>query len=537
MEEIIFCPNCMTTISTVDEKCPVCGYDVTTQNALHQLPVNTILNGRYIIGKVLGADDLVITYIGYDLKLDSKVAIKEYYPSGAANRSTSLTVIPTTEVKGNPFESGKSRFLKEANTPPEFVGDGNSVTIRDCFEENGTAYIVRGLLEGEDLSHYAKNHDAFEHDKELRDGWSFPKKDEPKRNTNPKKSLLIIAAAALVALAIFFLVPSNSTPVNKMAEETGAGPNATADIEASVETVSTPDPNIEKLASVREAIAEHRETTISQGDNHFVVILADGTVYAAGDNDNGQCNVSGWTDIIAVSAGDDYTVGLKADGTVVATEYIKEVEDERLEEHGDGHQYDVADWSDIVAISAGRELTLGLKADGTVVAAGFDLYGGNVEDWADIVAISAGSEHTAGLKSDGTVVAAGVNNYGQCNVQGWTDIVAVSSGSKHTVGLKADGTVVAVGDNDDGQCDVSDWTDIVAVSAGSNSTVGLRADGTVVEAGAWIYSISDWCNIVSVSSRGWGQNLGLKADGTAVTSAVYFERALSGLTIKLPVAG
>ena len=37
----------------------------------------------------------------------------------------------------------------------------------------------------------------------------------------------------------------------------------------------------------------------------------------------GQCNVSGWRDIIAVSAGWFNTVGLKADGTiVVVSEYV-----------------------------------------------------------------------------------------------------------------------------------------------------------------------------------------------------------------------
>jgi alpha-tubulin suppressor-like RCC1 family protein len=33
----------------------------------------------------------------------------------------------------------------------------------------------------------------------------------------------------------------------------------------------------------------------------------------------GQCNVSDWTDIVAISAGAWHTVGLKADGSVVAT--------------------------------------------------------------------------------------------------------------------------------------------------------------------------------------------------------------------------
>ena len=162
MEEMFFCPSCMVKAAPVDGKCPVCGRDVNIQNAQHQLPVYCILNGRYVVGKVLGAGGFGITYIGYDLKLDSRVAIKEYYPSGAANRSISLTVIPTTEVKGNPFEIGKARFLKEAKTLSEFVGDGNIVTLRDYFEENGTAYIVMEYLEGKDLSHYAKEHGRFE---------------------------------------------------------------------------------------------------------------------------------------------------------------------------------------------------------------------------------------------------------------------------------------------------------------------------------------------------------------------------------------
>ena len=167
MEEMFFCPSCMAKAAPRDGKCPVCGYDVNIQNAPHQLPVNTILNGRYIVGKVLGAGGFGITYIGYDLKLDSKVAIKEYYPSGAANRSMSLTVFPTTAANGNPFEIGKDRFLKEAKTLSEFVGEGNIVALRDYFEENGTAYIVMEYLEGEDLSHYAKKHGNFTLDEAL----------------------------------------------------------------------------------------------------------------------------------------------------------------------------------------------------------------------------------------------------------------------------------------------------------------------------------------------------------------------------------
>ena len=218
--------------------------------------------------------------------------------------------------------------------------------------------------------------------------------------------------------------------------------------------------------------------------HHTVGLRSDGTVVAAGDNDEGQCDVSGWMDIVAVSAGQWYSVGLKSDGTVVAVGWNL---------YG---QCDVEDWTDIVAICAGDDHTVALKSDGTVVAVGSNLHGQcDVSGWTDIVAISVGDDHTVGLKSDGTVVAVGWNKYGQCNVKDWTDIVAISAGFGLTVGLRSDGTVVAVGYNEKGRCDVSDWTDIVAVSAGVRHTVGLKADGTVVAVGSNLHGqcdVSDW---------------------------------------------
>lgn len=74
---------------------------------------------------------------------------------------------------------------------------------------------------------------------------------------------------------------------------------------------------------------------VAVGSNHTVGLNLDGTVTAVGDNKYGQCNVSGWRDIVAVAAGCAHTIGLKSDGTVVA------VGDN---EHG---QCDVGGWHDI----------------------------------------------------------------------------------------------------------------------------------------------------------------------------------------------
>ena len=259
--------------------------------------------------------------------------------------------------------------------------------------------------------------------------------------------------------------------------------------------------------------------TVSASSYHTVGLKSDGTVVATeytGDYYDGQCDVSSWSDIVAVSAGGLHTVGLKSDGTVVATEYTGALYE---------GQCDVSSWSDIVAVSAGDSHTVGLKSDGTVVAVG-DNYDGQcyVSSWSDIVAVSAGGLHTVGLKSDGTVVATeytGAYYYdGQCDVEGWTDIVAVSAGEYHTVGLKSDGTVVVVGDNEYGQCNVSDWTDIVAVLVGSSHTVGLKSDGTVVAVGKnddGRCNVSGWTDIVAVSA-GEYHTVGLKSDGTVVAT-------------------
>ena len=197
-------------------------------------------------------------------------------------------------------------------------------------------------------------------------------------------------------------------------------------------------------------LALRRATTsaniLSAAGSYTVGVKADGTVVATGDNEDGQCNVGNWTDIVAVADGSGYIVGLNADGTVLATG-----------DNEDG-QCNVGNWTDIVAVDARDYCTVGLKSDGTVVATGDNWYGQcDVNNWTDIVAVAAGGFYTVGLKSDGTVVATGDNKYGQCDVDKWTDIVAVDAGGYYTVGLKSDGTVVATGDNEYGQCDVFGW--------------------------------------------------------------------------------
>jgi alpha-tubulin suppressor-like RCC1 family protein len=92
-----------------------------------------------------------------------------------------------------------------------------------------------------------------------------------------------------------------------------------------------------RQVQVRERAATYNGC-ISTGGSHTVGLKADGTVVAVGWNEYGQCDVSGWRDIVAVSAL-AHTIGLKADGTVVAVGY---------NEYG---QCNVSGWRDIGPVS------------------------------------------------------------------------------------------------------------------------------------------------------------------------------------------
>lgn len=150
------CLNCMKNVGEEFETCPFCGAAANVENQFHQLAPKSILNGRFVIGKTLGQGGFGITYAGYDLTADTKVAIKEFYPDGGVSRQKDMyTILPYSEKKTEElFYDGKAKFLKEAQKLVKFTGVDGIVQVKDYFEENGTAYIVMEYVEGPTLIQY-----------------------------------------------------------------------------------------------------------------------------------------------------------------------------------------------------------------------------------------------------------------------------------------------------------------------------------------------------------------------------------------------
>ncbi len=138
--------------------CPYCGYrsSVGDGYARHILRPHTVLCGKYMIGRVLGEGGCGITYLGYDLNLEIKIAIKEYYPSGFVARNTGqgFAVTALDEDKRSFFEDGKKKVIHEARILAKLSGLQGIVSVRDYFEENNTSYIIMEYLDGETLKSY-----------------------------------------------------------------------------------------------------------------------------------------------------------------------------------------------------------------------------------------------------------------------------------------------------------------------------------------------------------------------------------------------
>ncbi len=103
----------------------------------------------YKLLRVLGVGGFGVTYLAEDVKLGSRVAIKEYLPNEFAVRD-GTTVHPKSDADQQDFEWGLKRFLDEARTLAQFH-HRNLVRVLRFFEANSTAYFVMEYEEGESL--------------------------------------------------------------------------------------------------------------------------------------------------------------------------------------------------------------------------------------------------------------------------------------------------------------------------------------------------------------------------------------------------
>lgn len=165
--KVVRCFNCMKEIESYP--CPNCGFDPTENpQPAEALLWNTILHGRYLVGKMMGQGGFGITYVGWDLTLETKVAIKEFFPNGYAMRGKTSPGIFWSNSTGLQNQLDTEMFLKEARKMAKIGSIPEIVRVLDTFNENNTAYIVMEFVEGMTIKDYIEQYGPMDFDTAVR---------------------------------------------------------------------------------------------------------------------------------------------------------------------------------------------------------------------------------------------------------------------------------------------------------------------------------------------------------------------------------
>lgn len=155
----MFCGNCFfSEIGEGVAYCPKCGYALEEGNPPNSLPVGSILNGRYLVGRVLGQGGFGITYKALDHVTGDVVAVKEYFPEALCIRGRNGSDVTARHTGDDDFDWGLKGFLREVKTLAQLRDVPGIAHVHEYFEENGTAYFSMDYIEGLDLREWLRRH-------------------------------------------------------------------------------------------------------------------------------------------------------------------------------------------------------------------------------------------------------------------------------------------------------------------------------------------------------------------------------------------
>ena len=118
---------------------------------------NTLLQGgKYKIVGHISSGGFGNTYEGVHTMMDTKVAIKEFFPKRFCNRDENTSHITVaTQSNKELVDKLRKKFIEEAKAIFK-MNHPNIVKVHDIFEENGTAYYVMDYIDGKSLGDIVK---------------------------------------------------------------------------------------------------------------------------------------------------------------------------------------------------------------------------------------------------------------------------------------------------------------------------------------------------------------------------------------------
>lgn len=152
-EHKTLCMGCMEPLETAGI-CPYCGYNDSAPSQPSYLPPKTVLDGRYIVGKLLHKNGESALYIGYDRTTEEKVYVREYMPDALCSRTREapdIIVNPNSVVQ---YKNYMSEFIELNKELTRLRTMSHIVAPIDMFSQNNTAYVIMQYAEAETMTQY-----------------------------------------------------------------------------------------------------------------------------------------------------------------------------------------------------------------------------------------------------------------------------------------------------------------------------------------------------------------------------------------------
>ena len=579
MNGIHLCPGCMRELNTEEKsgqkkegRCPCCGFDLSAyQQNPRCLPLNTILAGKYLVGKVLGEGGFGITYMGYDLNMKTRIAIKEYFPVELVSRDTtrrtegggSDRVISLSGEKSKTYQQGLKKYVDEACSVSQFSGMPGVVSVKDFFYENDTAYIVMEYIEGVSLKEYLKRKGGRLSEEEalaiLRPVLEALEKVHEAgivhRDISPDNIMLTFAgeegAISVVRLIDFgaarmtakndqksltIILKHGYAPEEQYRSHGEQGPwtdvYALCAVLYRMLTGTVPEPAMDRLfsdslkrpeelgADVSPAVSEAimRGLAVKKENRIQTMRELSDSLYAGKKLKKAEQEKQRRIFTITVlAAACILGIGIVGGGILFPTGGPKTSDPAKQA----AWQMEPAGQTELAGQDGaeGEDGGAGQKEAADSPEAG-EASGEGAEAW------SASGQAGDGSGSGAEVSLTLTENTHELGEQiVWPKAeTMIAGGDKHLLSLRDDGTVLAAGNNSLGQCAVQDWKDVAAVYASDYISAGLRTDGTVLLAGrdTLEQAVSSWQG-VTMLAIGDNHILGLTQEGRVLSAGTNSE--------------
>ena len=327
-------------------------------------------------------------------------------------------------------------------------------------------------------------------------------------------------------------------------------------------------------------------TQVVVSSNYSLALLGNGQVWAWGSdkkgvlgdgNDTGKSavpvQVSGLSEVKAISATHGYSLALLRDGEVMAW---GDDQDGRMGDGAEGNRgssdvpVPVQGLTEATGISAGQFHALAVLKNGTVMTWGHGERGalgdGTTMKKSDVpvpvngitnaVAVAAGNVHSLVLLRSGTVLSFGASEFGQLGdgfqrpsyvpvpVSGLSEVTAISAGGWQNLALLQNGTVMAWGWNKSGELGVGSRNGPESCGHWGCSRVPIPVSGlehvTAISAASnsntRTHNLTGLALLENGTVMAWGGNeYGQLGDGTTTASGTPVE--VEGLTGATGISG